>query len=177
MEIWKDVPGYEGMYQVSNMGNVRGLDRYSDSDKRQKLKGKMMAFHIHHKGYIKVLLTKNGQAKMKFVHILVAAAFIGPTPKGKQVNHMNGKKADNRPENLEYCTASYNILHSHRKLGKTSNLQGEKHWAAKLTKKDVLDIRRLYTTGNYTHKSLANIFGVQAPAIGKIINRQHWTHI
>lgn len=177
MEEWRDIPGYEKYYQVSNKGRVRGLDRYSDSWKGQKIKGKTLAIHKHHKGYVKAYLTKNGQAKGKFIHILVAMSFIGPIPKNKQVNHINGKKSDNRPENLEYCTASYNMLHSHRILKKTSNLQGEKHWNAKLTKKDVLDIRRLYDTGRFTQRELASLFSVKCPAITKIVLRQKWTHI
>lgn len=175
MEIWKDIPGYEGYYQVSNIGRVRSLDRYDIIGRR--IKGKFIAFHTHHKGYIKVRLTKNKIKKGKFVHILVATTFIGPIPSGMQCNHKNGKKSDNRPENLEYCTASENMLHSHRVLGKVSNLQGEKHWAAKLTKNDVIKIRELYTTGKYTHKSLGIMFGIKSAGIGKIINRQHWTHI
>lgn len=176
-EIWKDVIGYEGLYQVSNMGRVKSLKRLNRIGRRIPTE-KVMSLRPHHKGYLKIQLhQKNGEMKGKFVHTLVAEAFIGPIPIGMQCNHKNGDKADNRPENLEYCTPSYNMLHAYKVLNKPSNLKGEKHWSAKLTRNDVLKIRDLYSTGKYTQKDLAILFNVKQAAIGKVVRHKSWTHI
>lgn len=175
MEEWRDIPGYEGLYQVSNTGRVKSLLRLDAKGRR--IKGKMMMLRPSHKGYLKVPLTKGGKQKNKFVHNLVVFTFIGTKPEGMQCNHKNGNKKDNHLDNLEYCTGSYNVLHAYRVLDRPSALTGEKHWNAKLTQDDIVKIRELYKTGNYTHKKLANIFGIKSPAIGQIINRQRWTHV
>lgn len=105
-ERWKDIPGYEGFYQVSDLGRVR----------RTK-SGRVLKPHYNGHGYIQALLSKRGERKHKAVHRLVASAFI-PNPEGKpQINHKNGVKSDNTVSNLEWCTASENLTHRHRVLG------------------------------------------------------------
>ena len=115
-EIWKDVPGFENKYQVSNLGNVRSLDRtferkYNDGRKPHlcTLQGKMMKKSIDGEGYEHVrFYVKEGKAELWKVHQLVAAAFLGHDRKagGRNiiVHHKNGKKNDNRLENLEVVT-------------------------------------------------------------------------
>lgn len=99
-EVWKDVPGYEGRYFVSNTGNVRNrLDLRLKTCKNDR-------------GYPHVWLYRNGKQNSIAVHRLVALAFI-PNPMGfPEVNHINGIKTDNRVDNLEWCTISHNRLHS-----------------------------------------------------------------
>lgn len=95
MEIWKDIPGYEGLYQVSNLGNVR----------RTKL---LKKYYDKTKGYDVISLSKNGKSKIAKVHQLVAKTFI-PNPNNKpEINHINTIRTDNRVENLEWCTRSEN---------------------------------------------------------------------
>lgn len=105
-EIWKDVIGYEGLYKVSNLGNVISIN-YNGTKK-----SKLLAYHLNYKGYARVHLTKNKQDKYMSVHRLVAEAFIPNIKKYPQVNHKNGIKVDNRVDNLEWCTNEYNFQHA-----------------------------------------------------------------
>ena len=121
MEIWKNITGYEGYFQVSNLGNFRSLDRiikYKSSGKRL-YPGKPLLTETTVEGYQRIVLMKEGVKKRYMCHRLVAQEFI-PNPEHKPfVNHINGNKSDNRVENLEWCTQSENELHGYRILGNT----------------------------------------------------------
>lgn len=106
IEEWKDIKGYEGLYQVSNLGRIRSFFREGTKG------GIIQQFIINH--YMKVHLFKNGVGKFIYTHRLVALAFI-PNPENKpQINHKNGKKHDNRVVNLEWATSKENIDHAIR---------------------------------------------------------------
>lgn len=101
MERWRDIPGYEGLYQVSSLGNVRRGERIKKP-------------HTDHGGYLTVWLSKNAKMKCLKVHRLVAQAFI-PNPDDKRtVNHIDGNKKNNGVENLEWATHSENIIHANK---------------------------------------------------------------
>ena len=103
MEIWKDIIGYEGLYQVSNLGNVRSLN-YRNTGKEKVLKaGKTK------KGYLLVNLYKNGKMKTYLIHRLVYEAFKGPIPEGYQINHLSEIKNQNNLENLSLMTCKENV--------------------------------------------------------------------
>ena len=107
-EIWRDIPGYEGYYQASNLGNIKSLPRATST-------GKTLKQHINARnGYCYVSLSKGGEIKTKRVHILVANAFLGVNDKSLQVNHIDGVKTNNNVSNLEYCTSSENMKHAYR---------------------------------------------------------------
>lgn len=107
-EIWKDIPNYEGLYQVSNKGNVLSLNAYGHKIKRP------LKQYINSFGYPVVVLNHNKIPKYVAVHILVAKAFI-PNPNNKpQVNHIDGNKTNNTVDNLEWVTSKENIQHAIR---------------------------------------------------------------
>ena len=108
-EIWRDVVGYEGYYEVSSYGNVRGLDRQIDTKHGGRfVKGKQLRLHKSIDGYVSVDLSANGVAKSQLVHRLVAQAFI-PNPNNLPcINHKDEDKHNNYVGNLEWCTYAYN---------------------------------------------------------------------
>lgn len=113
-EIWADVRGFEGLYQVSNRGGVRAVN-YNHTGKPKHLK-----LAVNRAGYLCAYLYKADKVHCVRVHRMVAQAFI-PNPEGKpQVNHIDFNRVNNSVENLEWCTASENIIHSytnsHRKI-------------------------------------------------------------
>lgn len=113
-EIWKDIRGFEGRYQVSNMGQVRSLDRWSLSEHPYIIKGRMLKLSLNKgKGYVRVSLSGGHRDYKHYeVHRLVALHFVPGYKEGLVVNHKNEVKTDNRAENLEWCTYQYNLNYS-----------------------------------------------------------------
>ena len=160
-EIWKDIPGYEGMYQVSNQGRVKSLKR------KGRRNNKILRPIKHRDGYLKVHLWLNGTAKTIKVHKLVMLAFTGKRSSELEINHIDGNKVNNHISNLEYCTHLENIHHA-MKMGLRKT---------KLTESQVLEIRKQYKSGNVTHSQLAKRYNVNERTIGRIITREYWKHI
>lgn len=151
-EIWKDVIGYEGLYQVSNQGRVRSLDRnikvkIKHNNKALK-KGKILKIQKGKSGYIIVALCKDGKVKHYRVHRLVAAAFIDNPENKPYVNHINGDKTDNRVENLEFCTQSENVLHSYKIKLRIIN-EEQKERIREIGKKSSKQILQYNLEGNF----------------------------
>ena len=120
-EIWKEITGYEGYFEVSNLGNFRSKDRIIKykKDGLRKYPGKNLKTETIVEGYQRITLMKDGIKKRFMCHRIVAQEFI-PNPQNKPfVNHINGNPKDNRVENLEWCTQEENEQHSIRTLGKT----------------------------------------------------------
>ena len=114
MEEWRDIKGYEGLYQVSNEGRVRSLDRTIKQKTKLgnykifTMKGRILKAANVNRGYLAVQLWKDGIAKMRFIHRLVAEAFIPNPDNLPQVNHKDEDKTRNVVENLEWCSEKYN---------------------------------------------------------------------
>lgn len=122
-EIWKDVVGYEGYYQVSNLGRVRSLDRIASNGR--KIKGKILSTKVNTAPYYpRVSLSVNGKMKLAQVHRLVAQAFVyNPDPEHKtQVGHKDESRTNNRADNLEWVTPKENSnMPLHRKRVSKAN--------------------------------------------------------
>lgn len=117
MEVWKDIPGYEGLYQASSDGRVRSLDRVVIVNGPMRVYSKFVQGRIIaptlNRGYLYVTLRKDGKSYSEKVHRCVCLTFI-ENPNGYgDVNHKNGVRSDNRVDNLEWCSRSQNIVHSY----------------------------------------------------------------
>lgn len=129
-EIWKDIPNYEGLYQASNFGRIRSLDReviqWNRFDNIKAIyKGKILSIGINGRGYLNCTLTKNGKSKTKLVHRLIAMTFLDDFNKNLTVDHIDCNKFNNKIDNLRMVTLKENIqlsyennLHKFRKVGK-----------------------------------------------------------
>lgn len=116
-ETWKPVVGYEAEYEVSNTGLVRRSGKAHKTGKGRgggARIGRLVSMHVTRFGYHHVQLWRHGKPKMKLVHRLVAEAFIGTRPDGQVINHKDGCKTNNVPENLEYVTSSQNNKHAYK---------------------------------------------------------------
>ena len=154
-EIWKQLENYEGLYEVSNFGNIKSLG--NNKEKCEKIMKGTIA-----KGYVRVTLRKNNIAKISLVHRLVARQFIPNLEKKEQVNHINGIKSDNNVDNLEWNTAFENMQHA-----SCNNLlnvrKSDNHYAIKLTEDKKVELLSL--KNKFTQRQLANMFNVTQPLI------------
>lgn len=123
-EIWKDIKGYEGLYQVSNLGRVKSLDKKIDDYRGKEvrlIKGKIMNTTDNGHNYLIISLTKNKHRKNFYVHRLVAQHFI-ENPNGySEVNHKDYNKQNNVTDNLEWCDRKYNTNYSRENMKKQHN--------------------------------------------------------
>ena len=123
-EIWKDIEGYEGLYQVSSMGRVKSLERMKWGGKGYyKAPEKILEGVDNGHGYLQVQLCKDGNREQPLVHVLVATAFLDNADNLPEVNHKDEDKTNNCVENLEYCIRLYNNTYNGRakKVGKKNS--------------------------------------------------------
>lgn len=114
---WRPVVGFEALYEVSDQGEVRRTGKAHKSGKGRgggARIGRLIKPQPHRGGYLAVQLWRHGKLHRPLLHRVVAAAFLGPCPDGKEVNHVDGVKANNRASNLEYVDRSENMLHAYR---------------------------------------------------------------
>jgi DNA-binding XRE family transcriptional regulator len=165
-EIWKDIEDYGGVYKISSNGQVKSFNK--------KWKPRILKPRIRGKGYLSVVLTKDGKEKSHSVHRLVAKTFIKNQKNKPQVNHKNGNKLNNDVKNLEWCTNKENMEHATK-----NNLtnKGEKHPKSKLTANKVIKIKKLYKNKRFTQTELAKKYGVSVTSIRLIIIGKNWSHL
>ena len=170
-EEYRSVVGYEEYYEVSDYGNVRTL-RNSSRLKKYNL----MSQSCNTSGYLRVTLCDgNKKPKVRYVHHLVAEAFIGARGKDKELNHRDGNKLDNYVDNLEYVTRKENQIHA-SKMGLFGDRKGESHNCSKLKDKDILNIRFMLSMGIY-QRIIADLYNVSQYNISLIKERKAWNHI
>lgn len=183
-EEWKDVVGYEGLYQVSSHGRVRSLDRvYRRKDGALvPHRGRVLRPAKMTKGsrqplghyYLVVGLSKNARVKVHLIQTLVLEAFIGPRPLGARALHSDDDKTNNRKNNLYWGSQKDNIADAIRN-GK--QCIGERHPLAKSTAAEVRKIRELYATGEYAQKDLARMFARSFVWIHSVVRWKKWKHV
>lgn len=134
-EVWKDIKGYEGYYQVSNLGRIRSVDRVVESQYRssQLVKGNIKKVNVGKNGYKRVQLYKNNKRDGNLVHRLVAEAFILNPNNYPIINHKDENPSNNKVENLEWCDYRYNLTYG-TKIQKTLESEGYKRRTNKIKK-------------------------------------------
>ena len=174
MEQWRDIPGYESQYQVSDQGRVRTLKRTLRSASVEALENSVMKFgYENHGGRRQVTLCKHGKIKRFLVHRLVLLAFTGPAPEDKPVaRHLNGDYLDNRPENLAWGTMQENANDAARH---GTRAKGEQLKQSALTETQVREIRA--ARGLISQKELAQKYGISQVAVSCIMTRRTWKHV
>jgi hypothetical protein len=168
-ERWKEI--FDGHYAVSSLGRLWRLARHRNGRFASKrfLKGYVMK-----DGYVVVCLhTRKGQENC-LLHCLVAEAFLGPRPPGKEVNHKDGVKQNCSLENLEYLTRKQNHEHAVR-LGLKA--KGSGHGRAKLTEAMVRKMRTLFSTRHWSMAALARRFGVSDTVVWNVVGYRSWRHV
>jgi len=177
-ENWLPVKGFEGIYEVSDCGNVRSLTRLYKSDNFNKvfIGERLTDFKQPRFGYHVVTLYKKPYRKCTRVHRLVAQAFITNPYNLPEVNHIDGDKSNNCLENLEWCTSSENHYHAYA-TGLQMAVMGSKHGHAKLSEQDVYEIKILLKVRTYSHKFISNIYNISRQGISNIHAGHTWKHI
>lgn len=174
-EIWKDIPGYEGYYQASNLGRLKSLARYTQPTVKgsRPLPERILRSNVP-KGcrYAGACLQKLGVKKVISIHCLVLLAFVGPPPsKDMQCRHFpDPNPANNRLDNLQWGTREQNMAD---KL-----VHGTyKRSLAKLTIEQVLKIREIHAMGRASLELMAEMFGVRKDTILSVILRNTWKNV
>lgn len=169
--MWKAISGYEGLYEVSDEGLVRSVDRRISG---RSIKGRILSAHNSGKGYPAVALSKNGIVRTTYVHMLVANTFINkPNSIAKLVvNHKDGNKWNNTVDNLEWVSYSQNNVHAYNTGLKQ---RGHGFYNAILTEEDVQEIRKL---GKYdTYERIANKYGITKASVRDVLIGKTWKYI
>lgn len=177
---WRLIPGEEG-YEASSLGEVRSLDseekvlnRWGTITTRLR-RGRILKSWVNSKGYHYLSL---GAKNRKELHYWVATAFLGPRPKGLQVNHKDGDKSNNCPDNLEWVTRSVNVQHA---FDNNLNQSGSKHGISKLTEKQVCEIKKTLVGKTKRKKpyysDIAAVFGVDRKTIEAIAKNKNWRRV
>lgn len=173
METWKQIPGFDG-YEVSDLGNVRSVDRLVLGGKwgKEQRKGKLLKQGKDSYGYLHVGLSKDKKTTTKKVHRLVLLAFVGESK--LQVNHKDSNRTNNHLSNLEYVTATQNVQHSIQ--SGNAKRKGEGNPNARLKADDVVNMRQLKTIG-WTYKSIGEMYGMDYRNVARIVTGKQWAQL
>ena len=167
VEEWRPVVGYEGYYDVSNLGSIMRTKAA-----RGTFVGRIIKSYLNcPRGYPRVRLCKDKEHSCVFVHVLVAEAFIGPPPAGMEINHIDGNRMNPSAKNLEYLTAKENCRHAFDS-GLRVPMRGERQGNSKLTERGVREI--LGKLGSKPQSEIAIEHSVSKSLISHIATRRAW---
>lgn len=178
-EEWRPIAGYEGFYEVSNLGRVRSLDRLVERAGRwgndtAMLCGRILKQTPNSKGYLRVYLARDGGTITARVNRLVAKAFLEDPEAGKDlVCHKNGDPADNNVKNLRWDHQVGNLADT---IEHGTRNHGKRHGLAKLDDTAVVAIRKEYSEG-VLQRQIALKHGISRSNVSLIVTRKHWGHI
>jgi hypothetical protein len=176
MEEWRDVIGYECLYEVSSEGQIR-------SKKRTVIRKNGRSYAVNQNvlkpsedgcGYYRTALSGKGKLKTVKVHRIVAAAFVGEITEGLEVNHINGNKKDNRATNLELVTRSENVRHAF-KIGLARPMRGSDNPTAIIDEAIARDIKMLL--GHFSCSKIAKYFEISIHIVKDISRGRTWAHV
>lgn len=164
-EMWKPIKGYEGYYEVSNLGRIRSLDHV---DKMGRFyKGQIRSNQNSSNGYKQVCLSKDGEKRIARVHRLVAEAFVDNPNSLTEINHIDEDKANNVASNLEWCTRAYNNGYGSKPK------RGEQHPMRKLSALQVAEIRKRREQGDLL-KHIASDYGISISHACALTTGRYW---
>lgn len=174
-EIWKDIPGWEGLYQVSNMGRVKSLPRMMNGPYgKQSLQGRILSSRANSRfKHQFVHLCRDGFEEKFYVHRLVLTVFKGPCPIGLECRHLDGNATNNHLNNLVWGTSLEN---NHDRIRHGTDNRGERCGSAKLTETDIRTIRSMKYYRGFDAK-IAKQYGVSRETIGEIRRYDTWSHL
>jgi len=172
-ELWKPIPGKEGHYEASSLGRIRSKDRSIKNKfgRMQYRQGTYLRPYKNNAGYLSIRL---GRDDPTMVHTLVALAFYGLRPEGMHVCHNDGDKENNTPANLRYDTPKNNQAD---RFAHGTRLRGESTHMAKLTEKEVTEIKKLLAEGGFRHQDIAAMYSVTRPTVTAIAADRNWRHV
>lgn len=178
-EKWKPIEGYEGLYEVSNLGRIKSLQRtttlknkggaiYTRTHKEKILAQTFDGRHY----YLQVILCKNGKGKKHLVHRLVANAFIENPLMLPEVNHIDEDKTNNCAVNLEWCTHKYNNNYGKKR----TSSQGEKNSQNKFSEELIKQVRSEFVAGDPEKglTALSKKYGISRPHLCAILHGNRW---
>jgi hypothetical protein len=177
-ETWLPIPGWEGLYEVSDHGRVKSLSRVvmHSQGGPKRIRERILSNRIG-SSYPMVSLYAAGVSFERQVHELVLTTFVGPCPEGMECRHRDGDKTNARLDNLHWGTHSDN--EQDKKLHGTDN-RGDKHPLAKLSDDEVCAIRSEYRRWSYHRTNMREIcakYGITQPTLSRIVSRKGWTHL
>jgi hypothetical protein len=176
-EIWKDCVGYEGFYQVSDLGRVRSLDRRipvnrATGKEYKSMKGKILRPAICNGGLHLILSDNNGTKKTVKIHNLVLEAFVGKRPQNYEACHFpDSSYSNNKLSNLRWDTKENN--ERDKRYNNTDN-RGERHGMAKLKNEQVINIKKMINSGRYRDSEIANMFNIDSGIVYSIKKQITW---
>ena len=177
-EEWKDIIGYEGLYQVSNLGRVKSINRvvYYNDGRKFNYSSKILKVNINKRNYNNniVHLYKNGIRKAIPVHRLVATSFIVNNDNLPEVNHIDGNRNNNKVENLEWSSRKDNMKHAFDN-GLINNI-GINHGNNIYAESQIIEVKKLLLL-KLPHKQIEEITGVKKGTIEQISRNKQWKHI